>query len=181
MQVRIRPAVATDLDQVVAVNLESWRHVSAGHVPQERIDAFTPKECSARWRRRFGKLGTHPEQLLVAEQDGSVIGFSYFGPASDDDKAGQGCGQIFLIYLKPDCIGYGVGNELIKQTLSALVSAGYNQVALWVLVSNERARAFYSRHEFIPDGATDLDTSTGTARMRYGRALSAGGTANETT
>jgi ribosomal protein S18 acetylase RimI-like enzyme len=44
-------------------------------------------------------------------------------------------------------------------------------VRLWVLEANRRARAFYERHGFGPDGCRDTYTPTGSdavvAQVRY--------------
>lgn len=57
--------------------------------------------------------------------------------------------------------------------LAALGASGSTVVTLWVLNSNDRARCFYSRHGWQPDGATkvvELDGVT-LCEVRYKRAL----------
>jgi RimJ/RimL family protein N-acetyltransferase len=52
------------------------------------------------------------------------------------------------------------------------VAAGYSSVTLWVLRDNRRARRFYERAGFAPDGATNVLTGLGDVReLRYRQRL----------
>lgn len=172
MSVKIRPAVQSDLKQLARVNHESWRQVCQGRVEQRYLDAFTFEECLSNWQARFEQLQEKFERLLVAERNNSVAGFCYHGPSRDGDSGGEQTGQIYLLYLSPEAIGTGLGSTLFNAAISELSKDGFVQATLWVLVLNERARQFYSRHGFSPDNRTDLDERTGTARLRYHRLLS---------
>ena len=57
--------------------------------------------------------------------------------------------------------------------LAKVRAAGYGCITLWVLEANARARRFYQRAGFIPDGARHvLDDLGGVTEIRYRRALS---------
>ncbi len=168
----IRPAVQSDLQQVARVNHDSWRLVCQGRVEQRYLDAFTFDQCLSNWQVRFEQLQPKLERLLVAERNGSIAGFCYQGPSRDVDSSDARTGQIYLLYLSPEAIGTGLGSKLFDSAISELSRDGFVQATLWVLVLNEHARQFYSRHGFSPDNRTDLDERTGTARLRYRRPLS---------
>ncbi len=171
MSVKIRPAVEADLEQIARVNHESWQHVCQGRVEQRYLDAFTLGQCLSNWQSRFEQLKAKSEMLLVAERNSLITGFCYHGPNRDNDACAPPTGQIYLLYLSTDAIGTGTGTALFKAALLELSANGFEQATLWVLVLNERARQFYSRHGFSPDNRTDLDERTGSARMRYRRLL----------
>jgi RimJ/RimL family protein N-acetyltransferase len=60
------------------------------------------------------------------------------------------------------------------RVLDAASAAGYLSVRLWVLRDNSRARRFYERAGFAPDGASHtLDGLGGVTEIRYRRVLSA--------
>ena len=51
-------------------------------------------------------------------------------------------------------------------------AAGYSSIALWVLRDNRRARRFYERAGFAPDGATNVLTRLSSViELRYRRSL----------
>jgi GNAT superfamily N-acetyltransferase len=164
----IRPAERSDLDNVALVNVKSWRTVCQGRVSPTRIEAFTIGECLSNWRYRFGQLDIRGEKLLVADRSG-VEGFVYFGPSKDLDIDATACGQIYLLYVQPDAFGTGAGKALMEQALASLGVDGLLHTSLWVLEMNQRARVFYSRQGFSPDGSVDVDNRTGTPRLRYQR------------
>ena len=52
--------------------------------------------------------------------------------------------------------------------LAALRAAGYRRVVLWTLTGNARARRFYAKAGFAPDGATNiLGALGGVEELRY--------------
>jgi ribosomal protein S18 acetylase RimI-like enzyme len=109
----------------------------------------------------------------VAESPGgSVVGFADVQPSRDDD-ADETTGEVPMIYALPEAWGTGVGRELMTTAVGALRDAGFRSATLWVLDSNERARRFYDRAGFAPDGATKSDTMAGApiTEVRYRRPL----------
>jgi hypothetical protein len=66
-----------------------------------------------------------------------------------------------------------MGQQLHDGALAALTAEGTTVVTLGVLISNDRARRFYSRHGWQPDGApkvVELDGVT-LSELRYERTL----------
>ena len=60
----------------------------------------------------------------------------------------------------------------MDRVLARSAAAGYSSITLWVLRDNERARRFYERAGFAPDGATNVLTSlAGVLELRYHQAL----------
>jgi GNAT superfamily N-acetyltransferase len=60
----------------------------------------------------------------------------------------------------------------MERVLARSARAGYASIALWVLRDNRRARRFYERAGFTPDGATNVLTRLGSViELRYRRSL----------
>jgi len=58
------------------------------------------------------------------------------------------------------------------RVLSALEAEGYQRAVLWVLTDNSRARRFYERGGFAPDGATNILAGLGgVEELRYARPI----------
>jgi ribosomal protein S18 acetylase RimI-like enzyme len=73
-----------------------------------------------------------PEQeVLVAEEDGTIVGFV----AMDGDS-------LEHLYVHPDSQGRGVGGALLEQAKERM-PRGFS---LWVFQQNAQARRFYERH-----------------------------------
>ncbi|MEU0130972.1 GNAT family N-acetyltransferase [Streptomyces sp. NPDC006289] len=75
----------------------------------------------------------HPDRrlrLLVAEQDGELIGTAQVGIAHESPKPGQGfCNP----YVRPDRVGRGAGSLLLRRGEEHLADAGATEVYSWVL------------------------------------------------
>lgn len=120
-----------------------------------------------------GGRPTGPLATLVAEQqNGDVVGFA-FTTASRDDDGDDGTGEVVAIYAHPDAIGTGAGRELMAAAVAGLRTAGFRSATLWVLDSNTRARRFYERAGFRPDGASKTEDYAGATitELRYRRQL----------
>lgn len=55
------------------------------------------------------------------------------------------------MYVRPDHHGTGVGTLLLEAVLPT------RPAELWVVEANPRARRFYEKHGFVPDGARFVD------------------------
>lgn len=75
----------------------------------------------------------------------------------------DGWGEIVSLYLLPSYIGRGFGKPLLEAAVAALAGQGYRDAFLWVLEENRRARAFYKRMGFRPDGICRADVIGGKA------------------
>ncbi|MFD4787316.1 GNAT family N-acetyltransferase [Streptomyces sp. NPDC058459] len=64
-----------------------------------------------------------------------------------------GDAELYALYADPAHIGTGVGRVLLAEALAC--TAGRPRVLVRVLRDNTRARRFYERAGFRPDGAED--------------------------
>ncbi|MGI8696197.1 MAG: GNAT family N-acetyltransferase [Mycobacteriales bacterium] len=82
-----------------------------------------------------------------------------------------GAGEVWAIYVLPECLSTGVGRALMDAGLTRLAEQQLDPVLLWVLRDNQRARRFYERAGFAADGATHEFQIDGAAlpEVRYRR------------
>ncbi|MBD5787830.1 GNAT family N-acetyltransferase [Cellulosimicrobium terreum] len=150
-EVTIRPAGPADADAIAAVHVASWRGAYAGIVPDEYLASLDADQRKKHWADSLSVPGG---RTWLADADDRTIGFATLGPGRDED-AEPGDLEIYAIYLDPESWGRGVARDLMR-TMLAEVSPG-TVVTLWVLADAERARRFYRRHGFAPDGVERRD------------------------
>ncbi|MEL7133751.1 MAG: GNAT family N-acetyltransferase [Pseudomonadota bacterium] len=131
----IRPMLATDLPQVQALHLDSWRHSYAGLMP----DTFLQKQVVEEMARRWEHLPADHDVALVAEQSGTPIGF---GLVYVTDAEGP---LLESLHVRADDQGNGVGRQLMARLAQALADMGYDRLWLEVIAGNGRARRAYAR------------------------------------
>jgi GNAT superfamily N-acetyltransferase len=92
----------------------------------------------------------------------------YRGEGADAARA-----ELYALYVRPDLLGRGVGGVLVRAAEEWAAGRGHTRLALWVLAGNERARRFYARAGFAPDGGERVDAYDGAelTEVRYERSL----------
>jgi ribosomal protein S18 acetylase RimI-like enzyme len=87
--------------------------------------------------------------VLVAEQDGAVIGYTYAGLEGRDYMALRGpAGALYDIVVDPSRRQHGVGRMLLDATLAFLKERGAPRVVLSTAVRNEAAQRLFERAGF---------------------------------
>ncbi len=175
----IRSGSVADAAQVAAVQREAWLAAYEGIISREIIDRVTAPDNGARVRQTFR---TRPwQRMIVAVAEPGVVGYAFFGPEVDVQGAAwpyplsqageQGrTAELYALYLHPAWWSTGTGRALMDRILTWACGAGYPGITLWVLQDNARARRFYERAGFSPDGAIHvLDGLGGVREVRYHR------------
>jgi ribosomal protein S18 acetylase RimI-like enzyme len=161
----IREAQIEDARGVAQVNVASWQAAYPGLIDQTFLDSLDVDGRTESWQRI---LHQRRGRVLVAEEEGSVIGFCAVGPAIDDDW-----GEVFAIYVDPQHWGHGVGRDLLVAAEHSLAEAGFPRALLWVLEGNDRARVFYERQGWAPGKPIRIEAIGGSdvTEVRYEKAL----------
>ncbi|GBC83638.1 Mycothiol acetyltransferase [bacterium HR11] len=68
------------------------------------------------------------------------------------NEEGERVGAIHEIVVDPDVQGLGIGTALMKFVMTWLATRGVRRLELWVGVTNGKARRFYERLGFRPEG-----------------------------
>ena len=170
----IRSASPADAAQIAAVMRDSWRAAYDGIIAPAILDRATAPDGGARIRQSFR---TRPWQRMIAAVEDGIVGYAAFGPERDVldmpwpyplTPAGseQEVAELYALYVHPAQWSTGIGRALMDQVLAKVRVAGYAYVTLWVLEANARARRFYQRAGFAPDGARHALEDLGHVRGR---------------
>lgn len=150
----IRQAVPDDAETVERLRIAGWQTAYRGIIPDSYLDAMVVNAD-----RRRTHLTDPPDGLISAVAvtgdtagGGTVVGWVSAGPCRDADRREPGQGEVFACYVRPDRWRHGAGRLLMAHALAALHQSGRDDVTLWVLEANDRARRFYATLGFAPDG-----------------------------
>lgn len=104
-------------------------------------------------QRYGGFLGTQLDKanvvVLVAEQDGHIVGYTYAGIEGYDYMALRGpAGALYDIVVDPSQRGRGIGRLLLDATLNALEERGAPRVVLSTAERNEPAQRLFASAGF---------------------------------
>ncbi|HEY5398189.1 MAG TPA: GNAT family N-acetyltransferase [Trebonia sp.] len=195
MPIEIRSASADDEPTITEIRRETWLTAYAQIIDPEIIDRVTApggRASPAPRTDRTSLVAVAPEVAAPADAR-MIVGYASYGPersvasaASVGSGAGAGAkpgaltpaglagetGELYTLYVAPAHWSTGAGRALTDTALDGLRAAGYQRVVLWTLTENARARRFYDKAGFAPDGATNiLDGLGNVEELRYVRDL----------
>lgn len=136
----IRPADVHESNLIAEIH-EQTASVAYAHIFPGQ--PFPRQQIIARWQSFLG-------QIMVAEEDGAIIGFIAFDET-----------ELHALYVLPSYQGKSIG--------SALLEAAGNVSCLWVLQENHAARRFYEAHGWAVDGREQ--SAFGAVEVLYRRRL----------
>ncbi|MEV0169975.1 GNAT family N-acetyltransferase [Streptomyces sp. NPDC050803] len=165
--------VYADCDRVAEIRIGGWRTAYRGLMPQPYLDALSVADDAERRRTRFSQ-GDGTLVNLIAERSGTTVGWACHGPYRDGDTRTEDA-ELYAIYVDPGHYGDGAGRALLEESVRRCTAAGHRRMLLWVLKGNVRARRFYERAGFRPDGAEEPFEVDGVPvpEVRYARELPA--------
>jgi ribosomal protein S18 acetylase RimI-like enzyme len=165
----IRRAQESDAPSLAKVHVDSWHAAYRGLVPDSVLQGFTYQSRTEHFRQ---SLAADSEETYLVEENGNVMGFLVLGACRDSDLNVDCTGEIWGIYISPDCWRKGLGKRLLEEAQSLLKSRGYEEAVLWVLERNQGARRFYEAMGFRLDGgAKDVNLGIPLKAIRYRKAL----------
>lgn len=150
----LRDARPDDAEALGALHVAGARWAYRGIAPDRWLDGLSVAERADSWRERLAGSAAEGLSVVVAERDGAAVGFVAAG-ASRDADAGPQTGELHSIYLAPEVVGIGLGHALHGRALADLRAGGFAEATLWVVAGNARARRFYERAGWDPDGTVD--------------------------
>jgi len=149
-KVFIRPVNKEEIEQICKIAVAAWQEIHAGYREyignKDLVERITHDWQTRKAEQVRTKAEETPDEVVVAESDGRIIGFATF---SLNRKTG--IGEIGNNAVSPDCQGLGVGKMLYNKVLEifrregmkyAIVSTGYEDSG------HAKARASYEKVGF---------------------------------
>ena len=149
----IRRARLEDAAAIAGVHVRTWQAAYEHVFGADRLAGIDVAGREGLARR----FATDPDyDSFVATEEGRIVGFVACGLTSDDDEE-PGERELFAIYVLPDFWGTGAAPGLMHAAVAALRARGTAAAILWVLDDNPRARRFYEREGWRPDGSAESE------------------------
>lgn len=137
------------VDGLAHVHVEGWRDAYGMVLPESFYDDTALERRRNSWAALLSTLGAN-QTVRAAVADGHVIGFSFAGPAQDENFARDQ--ELYSLYVRSAWYGTGVATALLEGSLRE------QPAQLWVAQQNARAIAFYRKHGFDLDGTEKIET-----------------------
>lgn len=130
------------------VHVQGWRDAYGTMLPETFYDDTALERRRSSWAALLSTL--RADQIVrAAVADGHVIGFSFVGPAQDENLARDL--ELYSLYVLSAWYGTGVAAVLLEGSLRG------QPAQLWVAKQNARAIAFYRKQGFDLDGTEKVE------------------------
>ncbi|TWP36571.1 GNAT family N-acetyltransferase [Leekyejoonella antrihumi] len=145
------------------MHVQIWREAYAGLIAPEHLAGLRWQRSAERFRgaAEVGDGEVHRERVAQHVASGALVGIITVGVGRDDDA--PTAVELSSLNVLAAHHGTGVATKLVDAAL------GEQAAYLWVLEGNERAIAFYRKHDFALDGATKWDDRFGVNELRMVR------------
>jgi GNAT superfamily N-acetyltransferase len=158
----IREARAEDAEGFVRAHESAW-DATIGAIVGKSLDDLAPFEARLElYRTSAAKVSEHA-RIWVAERSGEIVGIAVALRERPESV------ELRDLYVAPSAWGSGIAVQLIDAAIGS-VEAAAREAFLWVGEANARARRFYVREGWIPDGASRA-SPLGLTELRYRKSL----------
>ena len=145
MNIEYRAAKVEDAAGIATVEVRAQQIAYRHFLPASHLDNMSVSDRTQVWSGFI--QSDDPTQVFVAAHDERVIGWMRIGKYSHPEM-----GYIFDLFVLPDYWGKGIGEGLMYEAHQVFKDNGHKAALLYVFEDNMRARRFYDRLGWSPDG-----------------------------
>ncbi|SDY72916.1 Acetyltransferase (GNAT) domain-containing protein [Modestobacter sp. DSM 44400] len=165
----VRPASPADAAEIARVQLVTWRTAYRTVLPAAVLDDWDDAAATAAWRAAASSPPTPAHGVLVAEESGTLVGFTAFGPAElteGEPPAIEGpTTEVGSLLVEPRWGRRGHGSRLLAALADIACVGGVARLQIWLPESDRVTAGFLASAGWARDGwARALDTGTTTIR-----------------
>ncbi|MCO5070278.1 MAG: GNAT family N-acetyltransferase [Rhizobiaceae bacterium] len=139
LAIDIRKAEIRDADAIADVHQTSWDGAYAGIIPHRALNTMISRRGPQWWAHAIRRATS----ILVVEIGGDVAGYATIGRNRARELPQQG--EIYELYLRPECQGIGLGTRLFAAARARLAAYNMKSLVVWALEDNVGAVEFYAR------------------------------------
>lgn len=141
---RCRPAAPGDLSAILGL-WHALQTVSAAFEPR-----LTPGPNAADWFAEYlrGQMDNENAAVLVAEQDGEIVGYTFGQILRRPTLAAGDCGYVADLCVREDRRGRGIGRKLFQNLRGWFAERGIRALEVQVVRANPASQAFWRKMGF---------------------------------
>lgn len=146
VDIHIRPALVEDAPAVLRLHVQARSTVYRGHIDDRELAEDNDRDVAD-----YERMITRDDRTVRCAWDsGELVGFVVLGPPYHPDPDPAVSVELYQIQVHPDRHRRGIGSRLHAAAVATVSSPVV--LRLWTWEFNERAREFYLRHGWKPDG-----------------------------
>jgi len=149
MSVEYRTATAADAEALAALGAHTFTD-TFGHLYEPTdLEIFLQNHSPENWNR---ELNDPAFEVRVAEIDGRLVGYVKLGPPHLPFEPRGEAAELRQLYVVEDVKGQGIAQALMDWVIDRARERRADHLYLSVFTDNHRARRFYEKYGFEPEG-----------------------------
>lgn len=149
MSIVYRAATGSDAEALAQLGARTFTH-TFGHLYQPGdLEIFLQNHSPENWKK---ELNDPAFEVQVAEQEGQLVGYVKLGPPHLPFEPRGEAAELRQLYVVEEVKGQGVADELIRWVIERARDLRADHLYLSVFTENHRARRFYEKYGFEPEG-----------------------------
>ncbi|MDP9422967.1 MAG: GNAT family N-acetyltransferase [Pseudomonadota bacterium] len=149
MSVTYRIANAADAVALAELGARTFTD-TFGHLYQPGdLEIFLQNHSPENWGK---ELNDSAFEVRVAERDGALVGYVKLGPPHLPFEPRGEAAELRQLYVVEEAKGQGIADELIRWVIERARDKRADHLYLSVFTENHRARRFYEKYGFEPEG-----------------------------
>jgi diamine N-acetyltransferase len=149
MTIEYRTATVRDAEALSALGIATFTD-TFGHLYQPGdLAIFLQNHAPDGWER---ELSDPAFAVRVAELDGRMVGYAKLGPPHLPFEPRGEAAELRQLYVLEEMKGQGVAHALLEWVIERARDRRADHLYLSVFTDNHRARRFYEKYGFEPEG-----------------------------
>lgn len=149
MSVEYRMATPADAEPLAELGARTFTD-TFGHLYQPSdLEIFLQNHLPENWQK---ELSDPAFEVRMAEQDGRPVGYAKLGPPHLPFEPRGEAAELRQLYVIEEMKGQGVAQALMEWVIDRARHRRADHLYLSVFIDNHRARRFYEKYGFEPEG-----------------------------
>ena len=147
-----RLALPAEAERIAAVQRRSWQQLFPADVADHVLASVDLATMTQSWASAITKPPLAKFRVLVAIEQGRVVGFAAVGPSDDADADPGSDAMIGEFIIDPPAQRQGHGSRLLNAVADTLRADGFTRATWWVRSTDDPLRRFVSSAGWDYDG-----------------------------
>ena len=149
MTVEYRLADGADAQALAELGASTFMHTFGHLYETSDVEVFLQNHSPENWDR---ELNDSAFTVRVAESDGKLVGYAKLGPPHLPFEPRGEAAELRQLYVIEEMKGQGIAQSLMDWAIGQARDRRADYLYLSVFTENHRARRFYEKYGFEPEG-----------------------------
>jgi L-amino acid N-acyltransferase YncA len=162
----VRLAWPTEASGIAELQRRAWRS-QPPEIAEALLGSIDVVSMAEAWHAAIERPPQARCRVLVAVENGQVVGFATTVPGQDADLDSAEDGQLDELEIDPQAQHRGHGSRLLNASIDTLRADGFRRAFCWISAADEVRRTFLVDAGWATDGSwREIGSDEGSVRLK---------------